>query len=168
MAAEIRDAAEADFATMLRLNVESEHFLSPLSLPQLQSLRAQAWYCRVIGVEGAVTGFLLALREGADYASVNYQWFARRYSEFLYIDRVVIDALARGQHLAVQLYEDLFARARAEGIKRITCEFDTDPPNEASLRFHRRFGFRAVGSQQTANGKKTVSRQEVTLQDVTP
>jgi predicted GNAT superfamily acetyltransferase len=163
----IRDAAEADFAAMLRLNVESEHFLSPLSLPQLQSLRAQAWYCRVIGVEGAVRGFLLALREGADYASVNYRWFADRYSEFLYIDRVVIDAAARGQHLAVQLYEDLFARARTEGIKRITCEFDTDPPNEASLRFHRRFGFRAVGSQQTANGKKTVSLQVVTLQEVT-
>ena len=69
MAAEIRDAAEADFAAMLRLNVESEHFLSPLSLPQLQSLRAQAWYCRVIRIEGAVRGFLLALREGADYAS---------------------------------------------------------------------------------------------------
>jgi len=114
----IRDAAEADFAAMLRLNVEAEHFLSPLSLPQLQSLRAQAWYCRVIRVEGAVRGFLLALREGADYASVNYRWFADRYSEFLYIDRVVIDAVARGQHLAVQLYEDLFARARTEGSPR--------------------------------------------------
>jgi uncharacterized protein len=159
----IRDSTEEDCATLLRLNLESEHFLSPLSLPQLQALRAQAWYCRVIGVEGAVKGFLLALREGADYGSVNFQWFANRYSEFLYIDRVVIDAAARGRRLALHLYEDLFARARADGFKRITCEFDTDPPNEASRRFHQRFGFREVGSQQVANGKKTVSLQEVLL-----
>lgn len=117
----------------------------------------------MIGVAGVVSGFLLALREGADYDSVNYQWFANRYPEFLYIDRVVIDAAARGQHLALRLYEDLFARARAAGLKRITCEFDTDPPNEASRSFHQRFGFREVGSQQVANGKKTVSLQEVLL-----
>jgi|SRR5450631_1738846 len=160
---QIRESTEADCQTLLRLNLESEHFLSPLSMPQLRLLRGQAWYCQVIGVEGVVSGFLLALREGADYDSVNYQWFVNRYPEFLYIDRVVIDAAARGQHLALRLYEDLFARARAAGLKRITCEFDTDPPNEASRRFHQRLGFREVGTQQVANGKKVVSLQEVLL-----
>jgi uncharacterized protein len=157
----VRDVAEQDFAPILRLNLESEHFLSPLSLAQLRALRAQAWYCRVVGEEDSVRGFLLALRQGADYDSVNYRWFAARYSEFLYVDRVVIDAAARGQQLGVQLYEDLFARARAAGFNRITCEFDINPPNDASRRFHDRFGFREVGRQQVAGGLKTVSLQEV-------
>ena len=159
----IRDSTEADFAALLRLNLESEHFLSPLTLPRLHALHAQAWYRRVICLEDIVQGFLLALREGADYDSPNYQWFAARYPEFLYIDRIVIGAAARGRRFGVLLYEDLIARARAEGFRRITCEFDIDPPNEASRRFHEHFGFHEVGSQRVAGGKKAVSLQEMLL-----
>jgi uncharacterized protein len=159
----IRDSTEADFAALLRLNLESEHFLSPLTLPRLQTLHAQAWYRRVICLDGVVQGFLLALREGVDYDSPNYQWFAARYTEFLYIDRIVIGASARGRHLGVRLYEDLFARAREQRLARITCEFDTDPPNEPSRRFHERFGFLEVGSQRVAGGKKAVSLRETLL-----
>ena len=159
----IRNVTQADFETLLRLNLESEHFLSSLTLPQLRSLHSQAWYCRTIGIDARVLGFLLALREGADYQSVNYQWFAARYSEFLYIDRVVIDSAARGQHLGVQLYENLFSVARAAGLRRITCEIDCDPPNDASRRFHERFGFQEVGSQRLGPGRKTVSLQELSL-----
>jgi predicted GNAT superfamily acetyltransferase len=157
----MRDVRAADYPALLHLNRESEHFLSPLSLPRLESLCAQAWYCRVVALEEAVHGFLLALREGADYDSVNYQWFSRRYAQFVYIDRVVIDAGARGLHLAKRLYEDLLARARAQGLARITCEFDTDPPNEASRRFHARFGFREVGVQRVGGSRKAVSLQEL-------
>jgi predicted GNAT superfamily acetyltransferase len=159
----IRDVREADYPALLNLNRESEHFLSPLSLPRLESLCVQAWYCRVVASEGAVQGFLLALREGADYDSLNYQWFSRRYAEFLYIDRVVIDAVSRGRHLARQLYEDLFVRARSQGLARITCEFDTDPPNDVSRRFHAGFGFREVGVQRVGADRKAVSLQEMIL-----
>ena len=159
----IRDSTEADFGALLRLNLESEHFLSPLSLPQLQALHREAWYRRVICSDDVVEGFLLALREGSDYGSPNYRWFAARYATFLYIDRIVIDVAGRGRHLGVQLYEDLIARARTHRIARITCEFDTDPPNEASRRFHQRFGFVEVGSQRVAGGQKSVSLQELVL-----
>jgi predicted GNAT superfamily acetyltransferase len=160
---QIRDCSEADFASMLRLNLDSEHFLSPLSLTQLRALRAQAWYCRAFDNAGLVRGFLLVLKEGATYDSVNFQWFAARYSQFLYIDRVVVDAGFRGQRAGMRLYEDLFICARAAGRTRVTCEFDVDPPNEASRRFHAAFGFREVGSQRAACGQKTVSLQELTL-----
>jgi uncharacterized protein len=160
---QIRDCVEADFASVLRLNLESEHFLSPLSLSGLRALSAQAWYCRALGSEGEALGFLLVLQEGAAYDSVNFQWFQARYSQFLYIDRVVVDAYARGRRVAMRLYEDLFVRARAAGRTRVMCEFDVDPPNEASRRFHAAFGFREVGSQRIAAGKKTVSLQELIL-----
>jgi predicted GNAT superfamily acetyltransferase len=57
------------------------------------------------------------------------------------------------------LYDDLFAFAREQGIAAVTCEFDIDPPNEASQRFHARYGFREVGTQRVAGGKKQVSLQ---------
>ncbi|MGO9036852.1 MAG: GNAT family N-acetyltransferase [Steroidobacteraceae bacterium] len=159
----IRESAESDFRVLVSLNAESEHFLSPLSLPRLQFLHPQAWYRRVICLEETVLGFMLAFRPGADYDSPNYRWFAARYADFLYIDRIVIGGSARGQGLAARLYEDLFTCARGAGITRITCEFDVDPPNEVSRRFHERFGFREVGSQRVAGGKKAVSLQQLLL-----
>jgi uncharacterized protein len=160
---QIRDCSEADYPSLLRLNLDSEHFLSPLSLTRLQTLHAQAWYCRAFGDTGQVRGFLLVLQEGARYDSINFQWFATHYAQFLYIDRVVVDAGARGQRVGMSLYEDLFACARAAGRTRITCEFDIDPPNEASRRFHETVGFREVGTQRVAGGQKMVSLQELIL-----
>jgi uncharacterized protein len=161
---EIRDAAEADFPQLLRLNHESVHFLSPLTPERLRVLYAMAWQRRVIGAGGAVSGFLLAMREGQDYDSPNYRWFAARHAEFLYVDRIVVDAASRGRRLGIRLYDDLFERARMAGLGRITCEVDSDPPNHESHRFHERLGFREVGRQRVADGRKEVSLQEALLQ----
>jgi uncharacterized protein len=161
----IRDAKTADFPAILGLNLEMEQYLSPLDEELLSSLHAVAVYHRVIETKrDEVAGFLLALREGADYSSVNYLWFAERYLQFLYVDRVVVSAAQRGKRLGQLLYDDLFAFARAKRVAAITCEFDIDPPNEASRRFHSRFGFREVGTQWVAGGKKRVSLQLAEVQ----
>jgi uncharacterized protein len=159
----IRDATEADFDAILRLNLESERFLSPLDRARLQHLHRQAAWHRVAIVDGVVAAFLLVLREGADYDSPNYRWFAERYPAFLYIDRVVVDARRQGQRLGAALYRDLFEFARASGVPSVTCEFDVDPPNVASSAFHARFGFREVGEQWIAQGRKQVSLQEARI-----
>ena len=159
MSATIRPAAIADFAAILALNAESVHFTSPLDAARLQQLHTQAAYHRVVAIGGSVAAFLLAVREGADYDSPNYCWFAQRYREFLYIDRIVVGAAQQGRGLGALLYDDLFAFARASGVAQVTCEFDVDPPNPASAAFHARFGFREVGTQWLGGGKKRVSLQ---------
>ncbi len=159
----IRAATLADFDTVLQLNLESEAVLSPLSRARLDALHEQAWYHRVACLDGTVQAFLLALRAGADYDSPNYRWFAGRYADFVYIDRVVVSSTARHAGLATLLYEDLLRRAAEGGVARVTCEFDADPPNEASRRFHERFGFVEIGTQRVAGGKKGVSLQELPL-----
>jgi predicted GNAT superfamily acetyltransferase len=156
----IRDAVESDFPFLLALNAESEQFLSPLDLSGLHRLNTMAALHRVVATPDAVVAFLLALREGADYGSVNYRWFAERYPRFLYVDRVVVAAAQQGNRLGARLYDDLFAFAATSGIASVTCEFDIDPPNPASRRFHARYGFREVGRQWVAGGKKQVSLQE--------
>ena len=156
----IRDAKIADFPAILGLNLEMEQYLSPLNEELLRDLHAVAVYHRVIETkQGEVAGFLLALREGADYSSVNYRWFAERYRQFLYVDRIVVAAAQQGKRLGQLLYEDLFAFARMTRIAAIACEFDIEPPNEASRRFHSRFGFREVETQWVAGGNKRVSLQ---------
>lgn len=159
----IRDAIDSDFPALLALNQESVAFLSPLELDDLRCLHAQASWHRVVEIEGEVAAFLLVLREGADYASPNYRWFSANFPRFLYVDRVVVSSAFQGRGLGRQLYDALFAWARAEGFERIACEFDVEPPNEASRRFHAGYGFREVGSQHVADGKKRVSLQVAEL-----
>ena len=141
----IRDAEPRDLAAILALNLESERFLSPLDAGGLRRLDAAARYHRVVDRRGTVAAFLLALREGADYDSPNYCWFAARYHAFLYVDRIVVAAADQGRGLGRQLYDDLFAFAARSSVPIVTCEVDLEPPNEPSRRFHERFGFRQVG-----------------------
>jgi len=160
----IRDAENADFDAILALNEASVSLLSPLSQRRLAGLHAQAALHRVAEREGEVIGFLLAFREGADYDSPNYLWFAARYPQFLYVDRVVVADAARGQGVGALLYRDMFEFAAASGARLVTCEFDVDPPNPASAQFHARFGFREVGRQWVADGRKQVSLQVAPVQ----
>jgi hypothetical protein len=155
----IRDATPDDFPAVLALNAEAVRYLSPLSEARLTHLHRQSACHRVVVLDGRVAAFLLALREGADYDSVNYLWFAERYPRFLYVDRVVVHADLRGQGLGCALYDDLISLAARARVPHITCEFDLEPPNPASHAFHRRYGFREVGRQLVAGGTKEVSLQ---------
>jgi predicted GNAT superfamily acetyltransferase len=158
-----RSALPQDFSAVLALNDESERFLSPLSRTRLVLLVEQAAAHWVIEGEGSIAAFLLAFREGAAYDSINYRWFADRYPRFLYIDRVVVSSSARRLGLGTALYREAFAHARATLIPIVTCEFDVDPPNPLSASFHAKFGFREVGRQLVADGKKTVSLQAASV-----
>ena len=155
----LRAAREADHARILELNLESEEMLSPLDAARLRQLDAQAAYHRVVCEDDDIVAFLLAFCEGAAYDSPNYLWFAQRYPRFIYIDRVCVARMHQGRGLGAQLYRDLFGFAREHGFDTVACEFYTQPPNEASRRFHAGFGFREVGTQWVAEGRKQVSLQ---------
>lgn len=155
----IRDARPEDYDDMLALNQELVHFLSPLDMERLAELVADSAVCTVVELDGAFAGFLLGFREKADYDSINYLWFEANYPSFLYVDRVVISPQAQGAGLGAALYDDVFARAARDGVPAITAEYYVVPFNEVSSKFHERYGFREVGRQQTADGKKTVSLQ---------
>lgn len=156
----LRDATPADFPAILQLNHDFVAVLSPLDADALARLHAQAAFHRVVEEEGRVVAFLLALREGADYASPNYRWFATHYPRFLYVDRVVVSGQAQAGGLGTRLYRDVFALARRDGVPFVTCEYDIEPPNPASARFHARLGFREAGQASLGVGKR-VSRQQL-------
>src|SRR5262249_51283136 len=167
-AGRIRDATAADFPAILALNAESVRFLSPLDAVRLDKLHAQAAYHRVVEQDGAVAAFLLAFHEGVDYDSPNYLWFAKRYTQFLYIDRIVVAAARQGRGFGALLYDDVIAFAAACGVRELTCEFDLEPPNPASARFHARYGFREVGRQRIGDAGKQVSLQARAIETAVP
>jgi len=150
----LRSATAADTDAILALNQESVAVLSPLSRERLAQLQGEAAIQRVIEDRGAVVAFLLAFREGAAYDSPNYRWFANRYERFLYVDRVVVASAARGRGAGALLYCDAFEFAATHSVELVTCEYDVEPPNPASERFHARFGFSEVGRQRLDDGKR--------------
>ena len=159
----IRKFQISDYERILQLNEESGHFLSPLTNDKLEGMISQSEMLNVIEVDGIVEAFILTLREAKEYDSINYLWFSNHYDKFLYIDRVVVSLKMQGGGLGKVLYEHIFNYAKETGVDYIAAEIDINPPNPGSLIFHEKFGFKEVGRQRVAGGKKLVSLQVVSL-----
>lgn len=159
----IRDANEGDYAAIVALNMAEVRHTSPMDEDRLRQLASLSAYSRVATLEGRVVAFLLAMRAGADYRNDNFAWFTAQHPDFLYVDRIVVDAAAQGHRLGARLYADLFAFAGEHGVPRITCEFNVVPPNEPSRLFHARHGFVEAGRQWLDEGRKQVSMQVAEL-----
>ena len=145
------DASDLDW--MLRLNQAHVRELSALGRVRLAELVERA---AIAAVVDPAAGFLMVFDQRADYDSANFLWFRDRYPDFLYVDRIVVDAAARGRGVARALYGHLFACAAGLGHTRIVCEVNADPPNPGSDAFHARLGFETVGHAALSGAGKTV------------
>jgi len=140
------------------------HYLNQSALPAVSSITINdmtqflkmADYFRVIKVKNNIAGFLIALTPGKDYHSLNYKWFEQKYSQFMYVDRIVIDPSFQSRGLGRAFYDDLKIFCKRY-TPIITCEVNLKPKNEGSLFFHNKYGFEQVGTQETDGGKKEVS-----------
>ena len=157
----LRPAQDSDIPFILRVNEENVEVLSPMDEGKLRKFMDTAAQVLVAEADGKQAGFIVTLREGLDYyKSENYLWFSRNYQRFLYIDRIVIDAPFRGMGVGRAFYRSVFSLAADQGIEHVTCEIDTIPYNEPSLKFHAAMGFREVGEQFIRGGTIKVSLQE--------
>jgi predicted GNAT superfamily acetyltransferase len=152
-----REITNRDIDGILALNESSIFYLSPLSHERLADLLKQAVYQKAVEIDGRMVSFILAFDHAALYDSPNYLWFKRRYRNFLYIDRIVVQKEFRLKGVADYLYRQLFHFAREKNYAWIACEIDIDPPNVGSLKFHEKYKFFEVGRQRPYNGKKEVS-----------
>ena len=98
--------------------------------------------------DNQIAGYVVALYPGADYGSTNYQWFMNTFDAFLYIDRIVVSPDFRRRGVGSLMYAHLAETARAEGVPRLTCEVNIEPPNPDSLKMHHGLGFEQVGTQK--------------------
>jgi uncharacterized protein len=137
---------------ILALSALHEIETSPLTRESLVTMLDEAFHSAVVG-DGR-DGYLITFDQDAAYDSVNFTWFKDRYARFVYIDRVVVAAHARGQGLARQFYETLFDAARRAGHGMIACEINLEPPNPGSFSFHAALGFAEVGQARLSEIKR--------------
>jgi len=116
-----------------------------------------SFFPRLATLDGHTAGVLIALSETARFDSDYYRWYVARYKNFVYVDRVVIAAWARGQGVATELYRDLEQMAEEKNLA-IAAEVYSDPPNVPSLNFHRKLGYQEVGTQFCEAERKTVCK----------
>ena len=150
----IRPAMVDDFTVIESLNHSVVNLTSPMDAERIQQLHAMSSYHRVIVQDSQLMAFLLVLGPDCDYDSVNYQWFDQHYDDFAYIDRIVVRDRSRGQGLGTILYEDLFAWAISQQIGNIVCEYNVEPLNEASRKFHDVLGFQEVSLERIGQAKR--------------
>lgn len=153
----VRPLSAADASELQPLNDAAAPAVPITAASELETLIGLSALALGIEHEGHLVGFVLALPPGAAYESENYRYFESRDVDHLYVDRIVIDEAERGRGLGAVLYDAVFAAAREQGRAEVTCEVNLDPPNPGSLAFHRRLGFRELGSQPTKGGSVTVA-----------
>jgi predicted GNAT superfamily acetyltransferase len=152
--------APRQFDAMLALNNAHAQELSLLEPERFAYLIEHAFLVRKIG---DLDGFLIAFDQDARYDSPNFLWFRARYPRFVYVDRIVVAAKARGRGYARRLYNDLFAHARHAGHDRVGCEVNSRPPNPISDGFHAALGFTKVGQASVYANSRTVQYLSRTL-----
>jgi predicted GNAT superfamily acetyltransferase len=149
----LRPIATSDLERIAEINAANVPEVGAVDRDRLSFLVAESAIALTADVDGLVVGFCLVLPPGSSYDSVNYRWFAERYPTAMYLDRVAFDESVRGQGLGTAMYAEV-ARTMADrwpAADALTLEVNVNPPNEPSLRFHRKLGFEEVG-RQTAHG----------------
>ena len=145
-----------DLEFVLNLNQRNTPAVSDSSYNLMSYFLKITEYFKILTVCGKPIGFLIALMPDKDYHSENYRWFNMRYKSFIYIDRVVISDKYQGRGYGKLFYNDLHHFSKGK-VFNLACEVNTRPMNLQSIKFHDKFGFYEVGTQETENGKKKVS-----------
>lgn len=153
---DITPTVSSDLTTIREMNENALPAVNSIPIEDFHHFLDVADYFKSMFVGDIVAGYLIALQPGRDYHSVNYKYFEAHYDAFVYVDRIVIAPQYHGMGLGKAFYKDLsdFTRGKAPVI---TCEVNIKPPNEGSMAFHKRYGFRQVDTQLSEGGAKEVS-----------
>lgn len=134
----------AELAAVLSLNNAAVPAVSSLTEPRLRHLADIAEHAEVVVTDaGRLAGFVVVLPAGAPYDSELFGWFARRYDQYLYLDRIVVHPDFHRQGVGRLVYDQM--ERRAQPAERLLCEVNLDPPNPDSQAFHTARGFVEVG-----------------------
>lgn len=150
----IRDLSDDDLGCVLEINQANTPEVGSVDADRLTFLLDESVIALAATARAEVVGFALVLPPGSTYDSVNYRWFANRGDDVMYLDRVAIDAGHRRRGLGRALYTSVLDRIAADhaDMTRLGLEVNIEPPNPASMAFHRELGFVEVGRQATPYG----------------
>jgi uncharacterized protein len=152
----VRPISDADRAAVLEINAASRPAVAALDRTELDRLLGLSdQHLVAVADEGDVVAYLLAFAKHCAYDGEEFQYFLAHLKEpFLYVDQIAVQPRRNRSGIGRQLYQALSGIARSRQIEWLCCEVNSFPPNPASLDFHRRLGFTAVGNADTLDGRR--------------
>ena len=152
----LRDAKHSDIEKIVLINESAIPAVNYVSYKEFEWFLYRKLYFKIAeNSHGDISGFLLVLPSGLEYKSLNYKWFSDKYDKFAYIDRIVIMDEFKKNGIGKSLYLDL--EKNIGEYQLIACEFNIEPPNPISKKFHESLNYENVGYQFTENETKKVS-----------
>ena len=116
------------------------------SVEKLRELLNMSSLVLAARVNNEIIGFVVCLKAGAAYTSLNYKFISKKAKKFVYIDRIAIKKNYRRSGIGKSLYEIIFNYSEKFELP-IYCEVNTKPKNQPSLDFHKKIGFNKIGSK---------------------
>lgn len=145
----LTDAVFKQLHALNNLHAEALSFTTP---PAFQELWDKAYWGHHIKGQA----FLIAFDHHSRITGENFDYISREYSQFVYVDRIVVSEDAQGMGYGRTLYGVLFRQAVKDAHTRILCEINIDPPNPGSVAFHEKLGFQPIGPPRLLQNGKTV------------
>ena len=124
------------------------------SLGHVKELFVDSKYIISVKNEIDYIGFAVVMNNNSNYKSLNYQYFKRKYTDFLYVDRVAVVDKAQRMGVGSSMYKKLY-ELNSEVPIPICCEVNTIPLNQQSLDFHSKQKFKII--EEVKFGKKRVA-----------
>ncbi|WP_344162750.1 GNAT family N-acetyltransferase [Kribbella yunnanensis] len=147
----LRPLVPADYASVLALNATADGLVDPLGLDRLDWLRLIAAHAVVVEDDGRPIGFVLTFTPGSAYDGLEYGWFTTNYADqFLFVDRIVIDADRRRQGVASTVYRAI--ERAAQPFARVVTRVRSDLADTSGLAFHTARGYTQVGTRPNPSG----------------
>ncbi len=143
--------------TLLEINNAAVPDLNEITLLKAEWMMEHCVVPNQVMLDGKVAGAIVVLSDHCGFDSDYYRWFTARYENFLYIDRVIVVAWARGRGVAKSIYAEV-ERVANEKQQAIVADVYAQPPNMPSLQLHRSMGFEEIAQVYMPGVGKTVSK----------
>tara|TARA_A100001234_G_C12466148_1_gene317318 strand:+ start:127 stop:624 length:498 start_codon:yes stop_codon:yes gene_type:complete len=156
---EIRSLTHVDLNSMWEINEQGLPGTGKVSIEEISNLLDISELALGVYQDEQLLGFVLCLLPKTNYGSLNYAWFNQRYDEFIYVDRIAVSIHNRDRGIGSLLYQEVIKYSERNNVM-ITAEVSLKPPNEGSMRFHHRFGFRDVGVLEHESKSVTLMTRE--------
>ena len=150
----LRELKEEDQEALLALNNASTPAVNPLTLEELKNILSLAEKCWVEEIDSELAAALIIIGPEQTYSSDNYTWLETQFSNYCYVDRIMVDENHKRKGLGNNLYQELERHAERTGAHILLCEVNLEPPNPQSIAFHTRLDWEPFFEREHSPGKK--------------
>tara|TARA_B110000014_G_scaffold257526_1_gene242236 strand:- start:797 stop:1282 length:486 start_codon:yes stop_codon:yes gene_type:complete len=160
----IRELTSQDIESVLAINNNAVPTVNSLNISDLLDITGMSQKTWVVEDGESIGGVLIVIGSGESYKSTNYIWLKSQFTNFCYVDRIIIDPSNKRKGYGRLLYSALEDHAISIGVNLLLCEVNIEPKNFQSLSFHESLGWVPFQDREHGPGKavryfqKSISR----------